>query len=55
VPGFGNTDCRSGCRSHLLHALRGEQEAVIEVAEAMRGLGLDPRVSERLIRAEGPR
>jgi histidyl-tRNA synthetase len=55
VHGFGNTDCRSGCRSHLLHALRGEQETVIEVAEAMRGLGLDPRVSERLIRAEGPR
>jgi len=55
VHGFGNTDCRSGCRSHLLHALRGEQEAVLEVAEAMRGLGLDPRVSERLIRAEGPR
>ncbi|MEN3035514.1 MAG: GIY-YIG nuclease family protein [Candidatus Methanosuratincola sp.] len=55
VPGFGNTDCRSGCRSHLLHALRGQQGAVLEVVEAMRGLGLDPWVSARLIRAEEPR
>ncbi|MDH7555408.1 MAG: GIY-YIG nuclease family protein [Candidatus Methanosuratincola sp.] len=48
VPGFGNTDCRSGCRSHLLRTQRGEQETVLEVVEAMRGIGLDPWISERL-------
>ncbi|MBC7127921.1 MAG: GIY-YIG nuclease family protein [Candidatus Methanosuratus sp.] len=48
VPGFGNTDCRSGCQSHLLCSHRGGQEAVLEVVEAMRGIDLEPRVSERL-------
>lgn len=53
VRGFGNTDCREGCSSHLLCTRLGGSEAVHQVTAAMRGIGLEPSVSETFVREKG--
>lgn len=50
VTGFGNTDCRSGCRSHLLHTQLSEGETVHEVVVAILAMGLEPFISRKLER-----
>lgn len=43
LPGFGSSDCTSGCRSHLF-SRKTSSEAAIESAEkAFRRAGLEPR------------
>ena len=44
VPGFGSSDCRSGCESHLLFL--GDGEIVPIVVKAFKNQGLIPKVLE---------
>lgn len=44
VKGFGNTDCRARCTSHLLRFEKGVEECVTYVSEAFRRAGFEPRV-----------
>ncbi|MEM1631178.1 MAG: GIY-YIG nuclease family protein [Thermofilum sp.] len=41
LPGFGSSDCTSGCRSHLLWKPAGE-DVLARVEEAFRRAGLNP-------------
>ncbi|MEN3060087.1 MAG: hypothetical protein ABC542_05390, partial [Candidatus Methanosuratincola petrocarbonis] len=50
LKGFGNTDCREGCSSHLLCTRLSISGAVRMVEEVMRGFGLEPLVSETVER-----
>lgn len=55
VSGFGNTDCKSGCRSHLLCNRLNEGDTVREVAGVMQAIGLEPIVSGTLERNKSAR
>ena len=44
VPGFGSSDCRSGCESHLLFLK--DREAIPTIGEAFKNQGLTPKVLE---------
>jgi len=44
IPGFGSSDCRSGCEAHLIYT--GERRGLIKVVEAYRVLGLTPKTLE---------
>lgn len=48
VLGFGNTDCKTGCSSHLMSTHLSGSEAVREVAIVMREMGLKPLFSGKL-------
>jgi Uri superfamily endonuclease len=44
IPGFGSSDCRSGCQSHLLFLK--EKEVTPIIVEAFKRHGLTPKVLE---------
>ncbi|HDD34028.1 MAG TPA: GIY-YIG nuclease family protein [Thermofilaceae archaeon] len=44
IRGFGSTDCRSGCPSHLLASSSGISYCIRAVAEALLRLGVEPKV-----------
>lgn len=44
VPGFGSSDCRSGCESHLIFLK--DKEIIPTIVEAYRNQGLTPKVLE---------
>lgn len=44
IPGFGASDCSSGCRSHLLRFQGGLGACVEVVASAFRAGGLEPKL-----------
>ncbi|MEM1509811.1 MAG: GIY-YIG nuclease family protein [Thermofilaceae archaeon] len=44
VKGFGNTDCKARCTSHLLRFDGGIDECVMYVAEAFKQAGFEPHI-----------
>ena len=44
LPGFGSSDCRSGCKSHLLRL--GEKDNLTDMIRAYESLGLNPKTLE---------
>jgi Uri superfamily endonuclease len=57
IIGFGSSDCRYGCRSHLHHLGLDPSLAVDTVVSIYRGLNLEPRVicEERFLNRRGLR
>lgn len=44
IPGFGSSDCRSGCKGHLLHAGGSFTSATQQAVLSFKQLGLSPEV-----------
>lgn len=44
VPGFGNSDCKSGCKGHLLHSEVPFQDTAKQVVSSFKELGLSPQL-----------
>lgn len=45
--GFGSSDCRNGCESHIMH-YTGEGSPIDEIKKTFRSIGLDPMEYPRL-------
>jgi Uri superfamily endonuclease len=54
VEGFGSTDCRAGCKGHLIRSSLGFEETADMVRGAFRALGLDPIDCSRWERSTEP-
>jgi Uri superfamily endonuclease len=46
IPGFGSSDCRSGCMGHLLYLEGPFASGARQVVSSFRELGLCPEVLE---------